>query len=63
MNKVTISKLSDLQDRTPEYALVANVDLVIVIYENNVSVSGNSYIRKQRLRALRALRPSWRPDE
>ncbi len=38
MNKVTIAKLSDLQDRTPEYALVANVDLVIIKYESNVSV-------------------------
>jgi glutamate synthase domain-containing protein 2 len=38
MKKITIAKLSDLQDRSPEYALVANVDLVIVKTDNSVSV-------------------------
>jgi len=38
MNLVAISKWDELQDRTPEYALVADVDLVIVRYDENVSV-------------------------
>ena len=38
MNKVSISNWSDLADRKPVYALVANVDLVIVRYDDQVSV-------------------------
>ena len=38
MNKVSISNWSDLADRKPVYALVANVDLVIVRYDDKVSV-------------------------
>ncbi len=38
MKKVSIAKFSELEDKTPTYALVANVDLVIVRYDNNVSV-------------------------
>ena len=38
MNKISIAKVDNLQDRVPEYALVANVDLVIIFYDNNVSV-------------------------
>ena len=36
--KVRIATWSSLPDRTPTYALVANVDLVIVRYDENVSV-------------------------
>ena len=38
MNKVRIAQLSTLADRKPAHALVANVDLVIVRYDENVSV-------------------------
>lgn len=38
MNKKIISTFSQLNDREPTYALVANVDLVIVKYDENVSV-------------------------
>ena len=38
MKKIAIVRLSDLQDRNPAYALVANVDLVIIKYEDKVSV-------------------------
>ena len=38
MNKVAIAKMDELQDRTPMYALVADVDLVIVRFDDSVSV-------------------------
>lgn len=37
-NKVKIATWSELKDRDPTYALVANVDLVVVRYDDNVSV-------------------------
>ena len=36
--KVKVATWSTLPDRSPAYALVANVDLVVVRYDNNVSV-------------------------
>jgi glutamate synthase domain-containing protein 2 len=38
MNKVAVARWDELEDRTPNYALVANVDLVVVRYDNAVSV-------------------------
>lgn len=38
MSQVAIAKLKDLKDRTPAYALVAYVDLVIVRFDEEVSV-------------------------
>ena len=38
MNKVAIAEWSSLADRSPAYALVANVDLVVVRYGDEVSV-------------------------
>ncbi|SMY08601.1 glutamate synthase-related protein [Flavimaricola marinus] len=38
MNKISIMKLDDLPDRSPEYALVADVDLVVVRFDDAVSV-------------------------
>ena len=38
MNKVSIAKWKELNDREPAHALVANVDLVIVRYDTQVSV-------------------------
>ncbi len=38
MKKVVIANWSSLKDREPSYALVANVDLVVVRYDDKVSV-------------------------
>ena len=38
MKPVVVAILSELEDRKPAGALVANVDLVVVRYEGNVSV-------------------------
>src|SRR5262245_51354255 len=38
MNKVTVATWSDLADRTPAYALVGNVDLVVIRRGDDVSV-------------------------
>ena len=38
MTKAKIADLSELNDREPTYALVANVDLVVIRYDNEVSV-------------------------
>jgi len=38
VNKIKIAKWSNLQDRQPAYALVANVDLVIIRYDNQASI-------------------------
>ena len=38
MKKIAIKNWDDLEDRTPAYALVANVDLVIVRFDDDVSV-------------------------
>ena len=38
MNKVAIANWSELKDRTPAYALVGNVDLVVIRYDPEVSV-------------------------
>jgi glutamate synthase domain-containing protein 2 len=38
MKKIAIKQWEELQDRTPAYAIVGNVDLVIVRYDENVSV-------------------------
>ncbi|MDH3305308.1 MAG: glutamate synthase-related protein [Gammaproteobacteria bacterium] len=38
MKKIAIKKWDDLEDRVPDYALVADVDLVIVRYDDSVSV-------------------------
>ncbi|MGF1563290.1 MAG: glutamate synthase-related protein [Geminicoccaceae bacterium] len=38
MNKTSVAKLNDLKDRTPAYALVGEVDLVVVRWDEEVSV-------------------------
>lgn len=38
MNKVSIAKYSELADRTPQHALVGEVDLVIVRFDDELSV-------------------------
>lgn len=38
MNKTKLFKLTELPDRQPQHALVENVDLVIIRYDDNVSV-------------------------
>lgn len=38
MNKILVCRLSELTDREPKHALVENVDLVIVKYDDKVSV-------------------------
>ncbi len=38
MKKIEICKFSSLKDRQPEYALVENVDLVLIRYDDKVSV-------------------------
>ena len=38
MNKTKIANFSDINDREPTYALVANVDLVIIRYDDQISV-------------------------
>jgi glutamate synthase domain-containing protein 2/nitrite reductase/ring-hydroxylating ferredoxin subunit len=38
MNKVTIKQWDELQDRVPAYALVAGVDLVVIRFDETVSV-------------------------
>ncbi len=38
MKKIAIARIDDLSDREPAYALVANVDLVVVRYDDAVSV-------------------------
>ena len=38
MKKISIAKWADIEDRKPCYALVSAVDLVIVRYDDNVSV-------------------------
>ena len=38
MRKIANKQLNELIDREPAYALVANVDLVLVRYDNVVSV-------------------------
>jgi glutamate synthase domain-containing protein 2/nitrite reductase/ring-hydroxylating ferredoxin subunit len=38
MKKIAIAKLDDLEDRKPAYALVGEVDLVVVRFDENVSV-------------------------
>ncbi|MBE1284384.1 MAG: Rieske 2Fe-2S domain-containing protein [Rhodobacteraceae bacterium] len=38
MQKATVARYDDLKDRKPEYALVGEVDLVVVRFDNEVSV-------------------------
>jgi len=38
MTKISVAKYDDLKDRQPEYALVADIDLVIVRFDEAVSV-------------------------
>jgi nitrite reductase/ring-hydroxylating ferredoxin subunit len=38
MNKISVAKLSTLEDRDPTYALVGEVDLVVVKFDEEVSV-------------------------
>ncbi|WP_298966305.1 glutamate synthase-related protein [uncultured Roseibium sp.] len=38
MKKTVVANLSELADRDPQYALVANVDLVVVRFDDDVSV-------------------------
>jgi nitrite reductase/ring-hydroxylating ferredoxin subunit len=38
VNKISIANLGELEDRKPTHALVAEVDLVIVRFDDNVSV-------------------------
>lgn len=38
MNKIAIARWNDLKDRQPQYALVGDVDLVVVRFDENVSV-------------------------
>jgi len=38
MKKISVAKLDALEDRQPQYGLVANIDLVIVRFDDTVSV-------------------------
>lgn len=38
MNKISVAKWASLKDRDPEYAIVGEVDLVVVRYDDTVSV-------------------------
>jgi glutamate synthase domain-containing protein 2 len=38
MKLASIAKFSELKDRNPQYALVANVDLVVIRYDDKISV-------------------------
>ena len=38
MKKIAVADWNDLEDRAPAYALVANVDLVVVRYDDKASV-------------------------
>ncbi len=38
MRKIAVARWDELRDRTPAYALVANADLVIVRFDDTVSV-------------------------
>jgi len=38
MNKISVAKLNSLKDRKPVHALIADVDLVIVMFDEEVSV-------------------------
>jgi glutamate synthase domain-containing protein 2/nitrite reductase/ring-hydroxylating ferredoxin subunit len=38
MKRIAIANWSDLQDRVPAHALVADVDLVVIRYDNDISV-------------------------
>ena len=38
MKKVAIAEWAGIKDREPSYALVANVDLVVIRYDEEVSV-------------------------
>ena len=38
MNKIKLLSLSELEDRKPAYALVSKVDLVVIKYDEKVSV-------------------------
>ena len=38
MNKIAIKKWNELKDRTPDHALVADVDLVVVRFDDSFSV-------------------------
>ena len=38
MTKIEICKFSELEDRQPRHALVKDLDLVIIRYDNQVSV-------------------------
>ena len=38
MKKIRVAAFSELQDRQPAHALVGNVDLVIVRYDDDISV-------------------------
>ena len=37
-NKSAVANLNDLKDRKPAYALVSSTDLVVIKYDNNISV-------------------------
>lgn len=53
MQKIAVADWNSLGDRQPAYALVANIDLVIVRFDDQVSVL---YGRCAHLGALRRLR-------
>jgi len=38
MKKIEICKFSELKDKEPKYALVENVDLVLIRYNDTVSI-------------------------
>jgi glutamate synthase domain-containing protein 2 len=38
MAKLEICKVSELQDRQPKHVLIENIDLVVILYDQNVSV-------------------------
>jgi nitrite reductase/ring-hydroxylating ferredoxin subunit len=37
-NKLVVANINDLKDRKPAYALVSSTDLVVVKYDDNISV-------------------------
>jgi len=58
MNKVAVASWSELADRVPAYALIGNVDLVVIRYGANVSVLYGRCLHRGALLADGKLRSS-----
>lgn len=55
--RIKVAELADLEDRVPAHALISNTDLVLITYDENVSVLYGRCLHREAWAAVGDSRP------